>query len=27
MILNEYIKKLFFYVIELNQYFIIMNLL
>ncbi len=26
MILNEYIKKLFFYVIELNQYFIIMNL-
>ncbi len=26
MILNEYIKKLFFYVIELSQYFIIMNL-
>jgi len=26
MILNEHIKKLFFYVIELSQYFIIMNL-
>ncbi len=26
MILNEHIEKLFFYVIELNQYFIIMNL-
>jgi len=26
MILNEYIKKLFFYVIELSQYLIIMNL-
>jgi len=27
MILNEYIKRLFFYVIELSQYFIIMSLL
>ncbi len=27
MILNEYIEKLFFYVIELNQYLIIMSLL
>jgi len=26
MILNEHIEKLFFYVIELSQYFIIMNL-
>jgi len=26
MILDEYIKKLFFYVIELSQYFIIMSL-
>jgi len=26
MILNEHIERLFFYVIELNQYFIIMNL-
>jgi len=26
MILNEHIKKLFFYVIELSQYFIIMSL-
>jgi len=26
MILNEYIEKLFFYVTELNQYFIIMSL-
>ncbi len=26
MILDEHIKKLFFYIIELNQYFIIMNL-
>jgi len=26
MILNEYIKRLFFYVIELSQYLIIMNL-
>ncbi len=26
MILNEHIKKLFFYVTELSQYFIIMNL-
>jgi hypothetical protein len=26
MILDEHIKKLFFYVIELNQYFIIMSL-
>ncbi len=26
MILNEHIKRLFFYVIELNQYFIIMSL-
>ncbi len=26
MILDEYIEKLFFYVIELNQYFIIMSL-
>jgi len=26
IILDKYIKKLFFYVIELNQYFIIMNL-
>jgi len=26
MILNEYIKKLFFYVIELSQYLIIMSL-
>jgi len=27
MILNEHIKKLFFYVIELSQYLIIMSLL
>jgi len=27
IILNEYIKKLFFYVIELSQYLIIMSLL
>ncbi len=26
MILNEHIKKLFFYIIELSQYFIIMSL-
>jgi hypothetical protein len=26
MILNEYIERLFFYIIELNQYSIIMNL-
>ncbi len=26
MILDEYIERLFFYVIELNQYFIVMNL-
>jgi len=26
MILDEYIERLFFYVIELNQYFIIMTL-
>jgi len=26
MILDEHIEKLFFYVTELNQYFIIMNL-
>ncbi len=26
MIFNEHIKKLFFYIIELSQYFIIMNL-
>jgi len=26
MILDEHIKKLFFYIIELNQYLIIMNL-
>jgi len=26
MILDEYIKKLFFYVTELSQYFIIMSL-
>jgi len=27
MILNEHVKRLFFYVTELNQYFIIMSLL
>ncbi len=26
MILNEHIEKLFFYIIKLNQYFIIINL-
>jgi len=26
MILDEYIERLFFYIIELSQYFIIMNL-
>jgi len=26
MILNEHIEKLFFYVTELSQYFIVMNL-